>query len=251
MSEENAVSTPAQDQETHSESQETAQEFDWEGWEAPEGHDDRFVPIERFNQIYGKMKHYERQQGNPETGQRQQETQRQQQNVAKKPDADDYDDHDEYIEAITDWKLTELESKREAERQQAEARQKMSDFDRKMAAGSLKHADFEEVVGDPTLPFTEAMALALQEFESPADIAYAVGKDPALAGKIAGMSPLGVMRAFVKIEEQTKAAPAKTKTKAPDPVETIDGGRTDTEPDLEKMSVDEYIAYKNKKEFGG
>ena len=182
----------------------------------------------------------------------------------KKPSPGDYESYDEYIEALTDWKtrqalkqiqtqqssMTEEQKKLEAQRQFAERVEK----------ARMKYDDFDEVVLNPYVPITDEMVMAIHESELGPDIAYYLGKHPEEAMRIARLSPVAQAREIGKIEarlSQPSQPAAKQQeprriTKAPEPIGSgVSGKNTTPTPDPEKMTMEEWLRWREKQLRGG
>lgn len=115
--------------------------------------------------------------------------------------------------------------------------------------GMAKYADFDQVVrrpheqGGPKI--TAAMAEMLADSDWGADVAYALGKNPALSAEIAAMSPTAQARAIGRLEAQVSAPKPKKVTSAPDPVNPVTA-RAPAPRSPEKMTPDEYAAWRAK-----
>lgn len=113
-------------------------------------------------------------------------------------------------------KATALEQARIAERfgaleeQKAEARQSYADFDETFAAAIIPPHVAQIVI----------------ESDQAADIAYHLGKNPALARQIANMNPLAIAREIGRIEAQVSLPRSKTQSTAPTPISPVKPGGT-------------------------
>jgi hypothetical protein len=216
--------------------------------EDPEG----YVNVDRFNNIYGRYKHLEREnqalRQNKQTEPAQQQTK-----VEGKPNPDSFETHEEFIEALTDWKIDQREVKTTQNQQHQENAQKQQQFDQRMAKGHQKYPDFEEKTYlNPEVFNSEGsknILDALHEFEEPADLAYYLGSNPQEEQRLSGLSHIGIARELTKIEAKLSATPAKTTSKAPDPIETV-GSTEILGKKLENLPQSEYDKIQNAKEFG-
>ena len=109
-----------------------------------------------------------------------------------------------------------------------------------------KYNDFHEVVNNPNIPISGPMADAIKSADKGGEIAYFLGKNPAEADKIARMSPVMQIRAIDQLGNKFQST---TTTKAPDPIVPSKGGDVPMK-DIDKMSMSEYAAYMNKKQWG-
>lgn len=160
-------------------------------------------------------------------------------------------DEEKYLNAVVDWRIEQTEAKRAHDSRQAEMRRGQETFandieTRRAAAlktGAEKYPDFDQVVNAmPANVMNAELAIAVLETDSPADVAYHLGKNPAEAERISKLPPLKKALALGKLEA-TMSATTKTTTKAPPPPTPVDGkGTINTDPDKLPMK-DYYKAY--------
>jgi hypothetical protein len=165
------------------------------------------------------------------------------------PRLEDYQTAEEYLDALADYKMEQKLAKfqeltKEQQQEQAEVERIGSVRDKLMAA-SDKYDDFQDVVDSiPDDYITVPMFEAIGESDLAGEISYYLGNNHAEAAKIAKMTPVQQVKAIDRLETQLKGTPKVSK--APEPLSTVGKGRAKTEPDLEKMSVAEYAAYRAK-----
>ena len=107
---------------------------------------------------------------------------------------------------------------------------------------------------DETVPINQVVMDVLAETESPADVAYYLGKNRSEAIQISRMNPLAAARAIARIEMNLKHSPApnagvnqiRTVTNAPPPIKPVGSSNT-VQRDLEKMSQREFEAEMEKR----
>ena len=122
-------------------------------------------------------------------------------------------------------------------------------------AGATEYKDFDDTIA--TLNATgvmrpELIEAALEIADKDAHkVLYALGKNPAEAARIAALSPVRMAAALAKIAVETKSAPAapspRAVSKAPAPIDTVQGSSGAAETDPEKMSAEQYAAWRDKK----
>lgn len=117
------------------------------------------------------------------------------------------------------------------------------DFMEQVEKMKQKYPDFEEVVNRPV--FTPEMRDAI--FDSPhgAEIAYFLGKNQNEALRIGQLSPAQIYKEIGKLEAKFSAT-GKTVSGAPAPITPVEG-RNVVERDLEKMPIEDYMAYERQK----
>ena len=180
------------------------------------------------------------------------------------PKEDDFDDYNEYIDALTDYKVDQKMAEYDRQTQLRAANEthaaKRATLVEKLAQGSEKYDDFDEVINDPIVPIHEGMVDILAETEYPAEIAYYLGKNLATATKISRMPPLAAARAIGSIEakiaadeEKTSSGPSaapkppvkKATTSAPEPITPVKPrGAEVVSKDPSKMTNEEYRAWR-------
>lgn len=112
-------------------------------------------------------------------------------------------------------------------------------------AGVEKYSDFEDIVSDPDLPITQAMAEVLAESEVGADLAYYLGKNPKEAARIARLPAISAARELGKLEAKLPTLAAPAVSKAPPPV-TPTKGAAGGEKDPSQMTDAEFNAWRQK-----
>lgn len=176
----------------------------------------------------------------------------------KSPNQEDFDDykkyqdaHSKYVQDLVDYRTTQKIRSWETELTQRSAQvqyqQKMSSLQERLNEGFQKFGDFEEVALSETVPINNLIVEVLSESESPADVAYYLGKNRAEAIQISRMTPVGAARAIARIEMALKQNPFPTTpnnplrkvTNAPPPPKPV-GSFNSVGKDLEKMSQKEF-----------
>lgn len=166
------------------------------------------------------------------------------------PNPDDYEggEYDpRYIAAVAKAEIqAELRAERVAQDQAVAAEmaeQRKAEVQVKMAEARVRYPDFDEVAFNQNLPITEVMAEVISESDKAADLAYYLGKNPAIAAKVAGMSPLAAARELGRIET-TLPVPKKTSS-APDPIKPIAGKHAEGITDPNKLPMEEWMKWRN------
>lgn len=169
-----------------------------------------------------------------------------------KPDPETFETHSEYVEALTEWKIDQRESKAKesAKQEQLKAdyeKVRQSHFDRE-AAFSDKTEDYKDVVSEflETNPKTSSMfeQLLVASDVGP-QILYALAKDSKEFERINSLNPIAIAKEFGKLEAKYSNLPSeetkqeiKKITKAPNPIEPVGKGssgairKSITDPDL-------------------
>ena len=140
-----------------------------------------------------------------------------------------------------DEKVAEQESRRRA-------------FEEREAAFRAEHPDYDAVIRDPSLPFSQAVAEVISLADNPPAVIYHLAQNREELAAIAQMNSAQMGRAIGRIEAKLSTPPTpavetvrqpepKTVTKAPPPVTTLSGApAVKKAPD--EMSMAEYEAHR-------
>ena len=184
------------------------------------------------------------------------------QEPADELDPNDFDTLDDYIAAVEAAEDIEEEPQEETPQIDNAGRQipvevmKTADrLDLEFDKAREKYPDFDDLVIKSDTPFTETIIMALGETENPGEVAYQLAKNPMEVYKLARLSPAKQFVAIGKLDAKVSSGTTETKqpkpksSKAPKPINTV-GGNTGVEPDLDKLSFEEYEARMNKLDSG-
>lgn len=181
---------------------------------------------------------------------------------AKPPAESEFQDYTDFQIAKALWQQEQRQSERqsaeiteqmEAARKEAEAarqeeeRLQRQTWQAQVVEAKSRYADFETVALSQDVPITQDMARIISTAENGADIAYHLGKNPALAARIAAMTPIEAAMALGEVKASVKAPQPRKATTAPEPINPVKGGGG-TAKDPSKMSHDEFTAWR---EAGG
>ena len=172
--------------------------------------------------------------------------------AVKEPQESDFDSHDAYLDARIEFKAAKIAEQKTAEliKQQKEAEKQRKELKEaetiaaQYKAAQKKYDDFDEVVKDAPVPWTQDIINAAKG-ENYCDILYKMAKTPGLVEKIAMMSPTDQIKQVAIVENglKTKKTPEKKQSKAPAPVPVVgSGGSATINSDTSKMSIKELRA---------
>jgi hypothetical protein len=165
-----------------------------------------------------------------------------------KPELDTYGSYDEYVEALADWKFDQrmqAERSREQEQQLEQTRaQQVQTFQQRAQSVREAHDDFDEVVGNRSLPISEAMAETAYASEKGPELLYYLGQHPREAARIYALSPYAQAMEMGKLEVAI-SQPSRTQTSAPDPIEPVSGVGGPQSVDPDKMTTAEWVQWRN------
>ena len=157
-----------------------------------------------------------------------------------------------YFEDLADWKAEEKLNAREqsrkaeteAAKQKEQADQARTTWNERLAAAHEAHPDLEDLLEEQDLPTTPAMAQALMDSDLGGELLHHLATHPEECRRIAGLSPVGSVRALGQIEAQLIAAKKtadvapKKATSAPAPLAPLKGSGAATR-DLASIKNDD------------
>lgn len=188
-----------------------------------------------------------------------------------RPKLDDFETADEYAESLADWKVRQLDAGKAGEATHGSGKTKASTdkpadgsanlhpISKSYAAAKERHDDLDDVISDPTRPFTAVMADAVADDPNGLEVLYRLGQD---IDELIRVSQLPshqqrrhVLRLAEAVEAELSAAearPAKSAeagAKAPDlnkvpaapAAPQPPSGRAVADADLASLSDGEYI----------
>ena len=142
--------------------------------------------------------------------------------VGDAPQPGDFDSALDYADALADYKVNQKIAAREAEKYRTTIE---TTYDTRAEKARDKYDDFDDVVLNPDLRITDAMADVIKESEVGPEVAYYLGTNPKEADRIANLSPLSQAREIGKLEAALSAnPPAKKVTSAPAPISPVRRG---------------------------
>lgn len=173
-----------------------------------------------------------------------------------KPSAENFESYDEYIDALTDWKLTQKEQtakkQNESERLKQTIDEKVASFKASSEQFASATPDYEDVLeGVDHIQITPSFENALLESKYGAQVAYELAKDPERFAKINQMPVLqaaieiGKVEASIDMRKQTSQAKP---TNAPAPINPVGGSAPAVKSESE-MSDSEWYKSRQKLQF--
>jgi hypothetical protein len=167
-----------------------------------------------------------------------------------KPKEADFQTHSEWVEALTDWKVTgrdwmrDQKAKVEAESNERRTAQttimeKVQAVDRE---GISRYDDFDIVTHSDNLMLSDMQKVYLVNSEPgvAADLEYYLGTNPAENERIARLTPFLQQKEMVLLENKIASGTVQLKktTKAPPPAETVDGKNASTGKNIFVENID-------------
>ena len=178
--------------------------------------------------------------------------QRTQEATASAPKLENFASIEDYIDAMADHKATqkaeEVFRKRDAEQTASKQREESSrvrdGFTKQMDDARAAYDDFDDVVDNPDLPISQAMAEAIMRTKGGADVAYYLGKNPAEAVRLANLDPFSAAVEIGRIAATVVRPQARKASNAPPPIQPV-GTRASPVTDPDKMSAEEWMKWRN------
>lgn len=176
-----------------------------------------------------------------------------------RPVQDDREDYESYLARLSSWQTRQDIAKSIAAEKRAEADDLRKEAQR--AEGQVhsakteqwvdhareaqkRYPDFDRVVYDQSVPMPSRVLDIILDTEAPADVAYHIAKDRALAAEIAEMTPYQAARRIVQVEAAVRGPKPRTETQAPKPMQPVKpGGAVVTDPT--KMSHEQFVAWRD------
>ncbi len=167
------------------------------------------------------------------------------------PKLENYASYDDFIDAkiafqaerIAEKKYGEVEKQRQIEKDKESHETSLRNWSSKVETARDKYEDFDDVVGNNTVPVSFAMSRAIMNSDSGTDIAYYLGKNPSEAIRISNLEPFASAREIGKIEAKLASIPLKRPSAAPEPIIPV-GTKEKANRDPEKMSVSEWMTWR-------
>lgn len=174
------------------------------------------------------------------------------------PTEDSYEDYAAYVKDLAKWAhrqevATEKAkaNQKEEEIRQTKEQERLSSFRQK---AKEKFPDFEDVVmrdsddGGPSI--SKAMGEIILKSDMGHELAYYLGTHIEESKKISKLDPLDAAVAMGEIKAKLNLKPIKPRiTSAPAPIKPI-GSEGSMVVDVEKMSFEDYEAYRNRQLYG-
>lgn len=160
------------------------------------------------------------------------------------PTIDKFDNFDDYVTAKAEYiaskkiesTLSEHEKRQEQQKAQTAQQQTVEAWNKRVASADIP--DFHDVVAASDVPMTSIMKQAIMESENGPKLAYHLATNPADAERIAGMTPIGAVRALTLIEEGFKKPVAVSK--ATPPITPVGSKATSIKSLLDVKDYDEF-----------
>ena len=174
------------------------------------------------------------------------------QQPSQAPKLEQYNSIEEYLDALADHKASqkfdhlakEREAKESQTRQQQEVAKLHESYTKQTEQARHAYSDFDDVVQDPDLPISQAMAEAIMRSANGADVAYYLGKNPAEAARLANLDPFSAAVEIGRIAATVVRPQPRKASSAPPPIQPV-GTRATPVTDPDKMSADEWIKWRN------
>lgn len=174
--------------------------------------------------------------------------------IGDPPQEKDFEDWFEYQNAKAAYETEKRIVARDLRKQASQAKELdqrrsselLSDYQERQREAKAHLTDFDKVVRDAKLSVSPVVGQLLLESEKSAVIEYHLAKNPETLDRLNRLSPLSAAKEVARLEDRLSLPNPKTATSAAPPLRSPKGGAAPT-VDLSKMSMDEYVAYRNRK----
>lgn len=174
------------------------------------------------------------------------------QQPSQAPKLEQYNSIEEYLDALADHKASqkfdhlakEREAKESQTRQQQEVAKLHESYTKQTEQARQAYSDFDDVVQDPDLPISQAMAEAIMRSANGADVAYYLGKNPDQAARIASLDPFSAAVEIGRIAATVVRPQPRKTSNAPPPIQPV-GARATPVTDPDKMSTEDWLKWRN------
>jgi len=146
----------------------------------------------------------------------------------QKPTRAQFQSDDEFIEALTDYKVSKAMSTAESKITQTASKAKIETaWSGKVESARKEYADFDDVLEDVAdVAISDAVSDAIIESDFGPDIQYYLAKNPAEVDRLNALSPASAARAIGRIEagieaQKAKGKPAVKPSAAPEPIKPV------------------------------
>lgn len=170
-------------------------------------------------------------------------------NSDQKPILDNYQTYDDYIEALTEFKATQVAEKKLAEREnKVKTEQVNQSWNTKVAEAVKEMPDYHEVVSEyADVPVRQEILDAMRESDIGPKMAYHLAKNPDLLDELNGqsVSAYTIHKELSRLESELTGnkeqnRPAVKISKAPPPITPVKKTASGS-VDLNNMDTDSYI----------
>ena len=176
--------------------------------------------------------------------------------TTKAPKSEDFETWEEFEAAKEDHLLAKARQQFIADfnrniqlNNQSQAEQ---NFAAKIESASITNPAIRTILTDATLPINKEMAEIIKSSDNAPDLLVYLNEHRKDAARIHGLSPIMAAKELGRIEamlENTpKAPPPKKISQAPEPLKTVSGSGSN-QVDESKLSIDEWVARRNKAQF--
>lgn len=165
----------------------------------------------------------------------------------KRPSRHEFDTDEEYEDAREDWNYARRRAREERENMQRTVevinRDTMEEYRRHASAFSAEAPDYHQVA--TTAPISDPVANIIASMgEDGPRVAYALGKDHALAREISELHPTLAAIELGRLAMSRQRPQRRLQSKAPPPVAPVTNAGGNTQRDPAKMSPAEYRAWR-------
>jgi hypothetical protein len=163
--------------------------------------------------------------------------------AADKPSRDQFADPDYYVEALAEWKAEQAVTKvQQQQAAQAAEHARQASWAAREAEAKATMPDYDAVVPTSTVPVKPHVVDALMDSEAGPALVYHLAKNPDVAERLNGMSPMRAAIELGRLETTLTAPVVKAPSNAPAPITPLNAQPSGRNVDLSKVSMDDYVA---------
>jgi hypothetical protein len=169
------------------------------------------------------------------------------------PDRYEFDSDEDYQKAMIRYEVRQ-EIKKETEQIRLEAERTRMDktFAQRIQEAAKTDPELLNIVRDPTVPISEAMAYHIKSSELGPQIVRYLSNNRNEASRLMLLHPIQAAAELGKIEAKLSQPPPETKkvSQAPEPAKPVGSNRgASNDVDLDKIPIDEYMKRRNQEQY--
>lgn len=164
-----------------------------------------------------------------------------------KPQMGEFETIEDFTEAMTDWKYEQRSSKdvqaRAAEQQAEIEWRSKSEFDQKIQQAALKAPKVLQIINDPYLPVSPAMAEVVRSIDNSAEVLLFLDSHRDEAARIARLPPTLAAYEMGRLSHELTPATKPRRNPPPDPLQPLGGGNA-SQSDPGTMTDEQFASWR-------
>ena len=158
---------------------------------------------------------------------------------------------EEYLSNQIDTKLDSRLTAKQQETAQRQAQETLAKQTSEFFKKGIEIADdFAETISDESLPVTDAMRDALFAIDKGPEVLYHLANNRAEINRIAELPPYAQAVEIGRLEARMAIPGPKSNSSAPSPIKPLSAGGESVQKDPDKMTMKEYVAWREKQRKG-